>query len=106
MAKKSKGISKVSNGGRQKRNIAHEKKRQEKFAAKRGTDKEYNYTPNPYNPETQTEEYLIEKHKREDKAKSKRTHYARMATIFARLDNELAKKALETKKRKEKKFAK
>ena len=48
MAKKKSRVSRVSNGGRQKANLAREKKRQEKFAKKRESGNIYVYQKNPY----------------------------------------------------------
>lgn len=105
MAKKGgKSSGKISNGGRQKANVAHTKKRMEKFAAKRGTEKEYKYQPISAKPGTN--EYERERLDRAEKAKSSKLPYARMTSIFAKLDNEIAKQKLEDKSRREKKFVK
>lgn len=88
MGKQKSRSSRTSHGGRQKSNLAHEQKRQAKFAAKRGTDKEYKYKKNPYNPGTK--EYEEERLARIEKAKSSRLPYARWRSIFAKLDNLIA----------------
>ena len=46
MAGKKSRTSRVSKGGRQSANVAHEAKRQEKFAAKRANGTAYEYTDN------------------------------------------------------------
>lgn len=85
MAKKSSGTGKVSNGGRQKQNLAHEAARQARFAQKKGTDKEYKWSPNPYDPEKEPQQYLEEKARRAEKNKSRKTEYAANVSLFAKL---------------------
>lgn len=93
--KKSKSSGAISNGGRQKRNVAHEQTRQARFARRREDGKVYEYKPNPYTPGT--EEWYEENAARKEKAKSSRLPYARLQSWFAKLDNELNKKKLEMK---------
>ena len=96
MAKKGgKSSGQISGGGRQSANVRHEQKRQKKFAAKRGTDKEYKYVPNPY--KKGTVEYNREAMDRAEKAKSSKLPYARLESIFAKLDNRLAKEKIRAK---------
>ena len=95
--KKSSGTSKVSMGGRQKANLAHEAKRQEKFKAKRESGKAYEYKSNPYNKKTDYEAWHDEDLKRKEKAKSSKLPYAQLTSIFAKLNNELKKEELAAK---------
>lgn len=89
MAKKgNKSVGKVSNGGRQRANVAHAAKRQAKFAAKRENGTAYEYKPNPY--EKGTYEWRRERAERAEKNISHKTHYAKMRSIFAKLDNQIA----------------
>ena len=87
MAKQKSRKSRVSNGGRQKANLNHEKKRQEYFAKRKEAGKRYQYKKNPY--EEGTQEYERERLDRIEKAKSSRLPYARLESIFAKLDNQL-----------------
>ena len=96
--KKSSSTTKVSNGGRQKANLAHEAKRQAYFAKKREEGRAYQYKKNPYDPKTQPEEWATEQFLRLEKAKSHKLPYAQLKSFFAKLDNYLAD---EEKKRKE-----
>lgn len=89
MAKKGSSSGKISGGGRQRNNVNHENKRQAYFAKKREEGRAYVYTKNPYDPKTETEKYNAERAERIEKAKSSRTHYARMTSLFAKLDNYL-----------------
>ena len=68
MGKKKSRTSKTSNGGRQKANVAHEEKRQAKFAAKREAGTNYVYKSNPY--EHGTVKWAVEKAKRAIKTES------------------------------------
>ena len=86
MAKKSSGVSKASNGGRQAQNLAHEAARQARFAKKRGTDRQYKWTPNPYDPEKEPQKYLEEQSRRAEKNKSHKTEYAANTSLFAKLN--------------------
>ena len=103
MAGHNKRVSRVSNGGRTKANKAQEAKRQAKFAAKREAGKAYVYKANPYKP--YTKKWWIEKNKRAEKAKSSRVPYAIITSIFAKLDNEIAKEKEVAAKAKAKKAA-
>lgn len=89
--------SRVSKGGRQKANVNQEKKRQEKFAAKREAGKAYEYKKNPYKPGSK--EFLTEQAIRADKTRSSKLPLARLTSIFAKLEN-TQKKELELKKKK------
>lgn len=89
MAKKKSRASRISNGGRKKANLHKEEKRQAKFAAKRGTDKEYKYTPNPY--EKGTPDYYAEQFDRAVKNNSKKLPIAQWDSMMKKLDNELEK---------------
>lgn len=101
MAKQKSRQSRMSKGGRQKANVAHERKRQEKFAAKRETGEAYKYQPNPY--KKGTEEYREEEYQRSLKRKSSKLPYARLTSIFAKLDNALAEEAIKEKEKNAKK---
>lgn len=103
MAGQNKRVSRVSNGGRTKAHKAQEAKRQAKFAAKREAGKAYVYKANPYKP--YTKKWWIEKNKRAEKAKSSRISYAIITSIFAKLDNEIAKEKETAAKAKAKKAA-
>ena len=97
MGRQKSRTSKVSNGGRQKANVAHEAKRQAKFAAKRENGTNYVYKPNPYKPGTV--EWAREKAKRAEKAKSSKSSLARWTSIMDKLENELTKKCEQKKTR-------
>lgn len=90
MAKKKSRASKVSMGGRQKRNVAREEKRQARFAAKREAGKAYEYKPISAKPGSKA--WKEEKAIRAEKAKSSKLPYARIKSAFAKLDNEMAKR--------------
>lgn len=102
MASQKSRTSKTSNGGRQKQNVEREQRRQQRFSAKRGTDREYKWSPNPYDPEKESEQYSREQYERSQKNKSRKLEYAQTASVFAKLDNELRNKALSEKKYKSK----
>lgn len=93
-----KRTSRTSNGGRQKTNVAREERRQARFSAKRGTDREYKWSPNPYDPETEKEKFAQEQYERSHKNQSRKLEYAQTASVFAKLDNALKEKALSEKK--------
>lgn len=93
--RKSSGNSKVSMGGRSEARKRQEFKRQAKFASRKGTDREYKYTPNPY--KKGTAEYDHEALIRKEKNKNQRLPYAKLQSIFAKLDNYLNKQALAAK---------
>lgn len=103
MAKKRSRASRISDGGRQKRNVAHEEVRQARFARRKEAGKEYHYKKNPYDKKTQYEQWHDEDLKRREKAQSSKLPYARLQSIFAKLENQLAKDALIAKEREEKK---
>lgn len=100
MAKKKSRASKVSMGGRQKAHVAQETKRQAKFAAKRESGNAYEYKANPYKKGTR--DWHIEAAARAEKAQSSRLPLARLTSIFAKLDNQLAKEAMVNKDKKDK----
>lgn len=87
--KKSKSSGKISNGGRQKAHEAQEARRQAKFKERRENGTNYVYKPNPYKPGTS--EYEHEKLVRSEKNKNNRLPYAKLTSIFAKLDNYLEK---------------
>lgn len=95
MAKKKSRTSRASLGGRQKANLAHEAKRQEKFAKKRENGTAYIYKPNPYKEGSQ--EYLHEQLERQEKNKSSKLPYAQLKSFFAKLEYELAQEKLKAK---------
>ena len=104
MAGKKSRTSRVSKGGRQSANVAHEAKRQEKFAAKRANGTAYEYKPNPY--KAGTKEWAREKALRAEKAKSSKDSISIWRSTMAKLENEIkaqhekAKLAKENKKKK------
>lgn len=102
MAKKKSRTSRISNGGRQKANVAHEESRQARFARRKEAGKEYKYRPNPYDKKANYEEWHDEDIKRKEKAKSSKLPYARLQSIFRKLDNELNKQALMNKEKENK----
>lgn len=76
-------------------------KREEKMQKRREAGK----TKNPYTEGTK--EYRDECKKRDDKNKSKKLHYSKMTSIFAKLDNRIeTEKEEKAKKTREKKAAK
>lgn len=89
MGKQKSRSSRVSNGGRTKANKAQEAKRQAKFAAKREAGNAYKYEP--IKAKKGTRAWYAEKLERAEKAKSSRLPYARLTSIFAKLNNEIAK---------------
>ena len=96
--KKSSKVSSVSNGGRQKANVAHEQVRQARFARRKEAGKTYEYKPIPY--EKETPEFLEEQYKRAEKVRKtveNRTDYARLTSFFAKLDNKLNAEKLKQK---------
>lgn len=97
--KKSKSSGKVSMGGRQRSNLHHEEKRQAYFKKKREEGRAYEYHKNPYDKKTQYQQWHDEDVERRDKAKSSRLPYARLQSVFAKLDNELAKERLAAKEK-------
>lgn len=101
MGKQKSRSSRVSNGGRQKANVSHEEARQARFARRREAGKIYQWKPNPY--KKGSEEWLEEEHKREENRKSSKLKIAQLDSIFAKLKNDLAKKALEDKEKKARK---
>ena len=100
MAKKKSRTDKVSMGGRQKAHVAQETKRQAKFAAKRESGNAYEYKPNPYKKGTGN--WRIEAATRAAKTQSSKLPLARLTSIFAKLDNQLAKEAMVNKNKREK----
>lgn len=74
--------------------------REERMQKRRDAGKVYTYKKNPY--EKGTKEWVKEELARAEKRKSKKTHYAKMASVFAKLDNELAKAELAAKKKSKK----
>lgn len=88
MGKQKSRSSRVSNGGRTKANKAQEAKRQAKFAAKREAGNVYKYEP--IKAKKGSVEYIIAKAERVEKAKSSKLPYARLTSIFAKLDNQIA----------------
>lgn len=74
--------------------------REEKMQKRREASKVYTYKKNPY--EKGTKEWVKEELARAEKRKSKKPHYAKMASVFAKLDNELAKAELAAKKKSKK----
>ena len=67
-----------------------EEKRQARFAARREAGKAYEYKPNPF--KKGTAKWYAENATRAEKNKSSKLPYARLTSIFAKLDNEIAKK--------------
>lgn len=100
MAKKKSRSSRVSMGGRQRSNVAHEKKRQEKFAKKREQGNAYKYKKNPY--KEGTAEYEHERLVREEKNRSSKLPYARLQSVFAKLDNWLNEQTIREKAKEKK----
>lgn len=74
--------------------------REEKMQKRRDAGKVYTYKKNPY--EKGTKEWVKEELAIAEKRKSKKPHYAKMTSIFAKLDNELAKAELAAKKKSKK----
>lgn len=64
--------------------------REERMQKRRDAGKVYTYKKNPY--EKGTKEWVKEECARAEKRKSKKPHYAKMTSVFAKLDNELAAK--------------
>lgn len=62
-------------------------KREEKMQKRREAGKTYSYKKNPYTEGTK--EYRDECKKRDEKNKSKKLHYAKMTSVFAKLDNRI-----------------
>lgn len=87
--KKSKSSGKISMGGRTEAHKRQEEKRQAYFKKRRENGENYAYKPNPYKPGTS--EYEHERLVRAEKNKNQRLPYAKKASIFAKLDNWLAK---------------
>lgn len=87
--KKSKSSGAISNGGRKEAHARQESRRQAKFKERRENGTNYIYKPNPYKPGTS--EYEHERLVRAEKNKNQRLPYAKKASIFAKLDNWLAK---------------
>lgn len=77
-------------------------KREEKMQKRREAGKTYSYKKNPYTEGSK--EYRDECKKRDEKNKSKKLHYSKMISIFAKLDNRIeAEKEEKAKKAREKK---
>lgn len=95
--KKSKSSGAISNGGRQKAKVHQNEKRMSKFAKKREEGKQYVYHKNSYDPKTQAEQWAQEEYDRKQKAKSSKLPYARLTSIFAKLQNEVDKEKLRAK---------
>lgn len=74
--------------------------REERMQKRRDAGKVYTYKKNPY--EKGTKEWVKEELARAEKRKSNKPHYAKMASVFAKLDNELAKAELAAKKKSKK----
>lgn len=71
--------------------------REERMQKRRDAGKVYVYKKNPYTEGTK--EWVKEELARAEKRKSKKPHYAKMTSVFAKLDNELAKAELAAKKK-------
>lgn len=87
-------------GRREKNKILKQeraKKREEKFRKRREEGKTYVYKPNPY--KKGTKEYYQERKKRLEKNKETKTPYQKWTSIFRKLQNELAVREKEEKKR-------
>lgn len=99
MGKQRSRASRVSNGGRQKANVAHEAKRQARFAKRREAGTAYQWKPNPYKKGTKAwhDEETIRKEKRWSNSRS---DIAIFRSIMAKLDNKLAKEQMANKERK------
>lgn len=78
--------------------------RDERMKKRRESGKVYVYKKNPY--EKGTKEWVEEENARAEKRRSKKPHYAKMTSVFAKLDNELTRIELAAKKSKEKKAKK
>lgn len=90
MAKKGgKSSGKISNGGRKEAHKRQEEKRQAKFKERRENGTTYKYTPITY--KKGTSEYEHERLVRAEKCMNQRLPYAKKASIFAKLNNWLAK---------------
>lgn len=93
--KKSKSTGKISNKGRTEAHKRQEEKRQAKFAKRREEGKAYKYKANPYTEGTI--EYYNERTLRAEKNKCNKVEYARLRSIFAKLDNWLSKQKSDMK---------
>lgn len=87
--KKSKSSGKISLGGRKEAHKRQEEKRQAKFKERRENGTNYTYKPNPY--KKGTPEYEHEALVRAEKNLNQRLPYAKTQSIFAKLDNWIAK---------------
>lgn len=80
-------------------------KREEKMQKRREAGKTYSYKKNPYTEGSK--EYRDECKKRDEKNKSKKLHYSKMTSIFAKLGNRIeAEREEKAKKAREKKAVK
>ncbi len=80
-------------------------KREEKMQKRREAGKTYSYKKNPCMEGS--EEYIEERKERDKKNKSNKLHYAKMTSVFAKLDNRIeTEKEEKAKKAREKKAAK
>lgn len=89
MAKKAKTTGKISSGNRSKIRTAREERRQLKFAKKREEGKAYEYVANPHKKGTYA--YVVEQNERAAKNTGEKLPTAKLTSIFAKLDNQLAK---------------
>lgn len=99
--KKSKSTGKISMGGRTEARKRQEAKRQAKFAKRREEGKVYKYAPIPF--AEGTPEYYSEQFARMIKSRSKKLEYARLESVFAKLDNWVNKQNAKMKAVKENK---
>lgn len=74
--------------------------REERMQKRRDAGKVYTYKKNPC--EKGTKEWVKEECARAEKRKSKKPHYAKITSVFAKLDNALAKAELAAKKKSKK----
>lgn len=103
MAGQKRRTSRVSKGGRQRANLAKNEKRMKKFAAKRENGTAYEYKPNPY--KKGSVEYIAERAKRAEKAKSSKLDIAQWDSTMSKLDNWIAAEKEKAAKAKSKKKA-
>ena len=75
------------------------KKRAEYFAKRREEGKGYEYTPNPFNPETQRKKYYTEVRSRSDKNADRRDDVSKWRSVMRKVDNEIHRAEEDEKKK-------
>lgn len=103
-ASNKKRSEKYKSQGRREKNKVIRQQRAEKRQAKLAARQDYEYKPIPF--KEGTNDYNREAELRREKSRSKKTEYQRLRSIFAKLNNEIAKEKRAAKAAKENKGGK